>query len=61
MLCCGLSDPDIELDLLSDKSQDMTLEQVFKFVEAKEAGKRSSTRLLVPHGTDALLGSAYRS
>ena len=39
----------------------MTLEQVFKFVEAKEAGKRSATRLLIPHGTDALTGSAYRS
>ena len=37
------------------------LEQVFKFVEAKEAGKRSATRLLIPHGTDALMGSMYRS
>ena len=39
----------------------MTLEQVFKFVEAKEAGKRSATHLLIPHGTDALTGSTYRS
>ena len=61
VLCRGLSDPDIQLDVSSDKNQDMTLEQVFKFVEAKEAGKRSATRLLIPHGTDALTGSAYRS
>ena len=61
VLCCGLNNPDIQLDLLSDKNQDMTLEQVFKFVEAKEAGKLSATRLLVPHGTDALMGSGYRS
>ena len=61
VLCRGLNDPDIQLDLLSDKNQDMTLEQVFKFVEAKEAGRRSATRLLVPHGTDALSGSTYRS
>ena len=61
MLCRGLSDSDIQLDLLSDKNQDMTLEQVFKFVEAKEAGKRSATCLLVPYGTDALMGSAYHS
>ena len=61
VLCRGLNDSDIQLDLLSDKNQDMTLEQVFKFVEAKEAGKRSATRLLIPHGTDALTGSTYRS
>jgi len=61
VLCRELNDSDIQLDLLSDKNQDMTLEQVFRFVEAKEAGKRSTTRLLVPHGTDALMGSTYRS
>ena len=36
MLCHGLGDPDITLDLLDGKNQDMTVEQVFKFVEAKE-------------------------
>lgn len=61
VLSRGLNDSDIQLDLLSDKNQDMTLEQVFKFVEAKEAGKRSASRLLIPHGTDALMGSTYRS
>jgi hypothetical protein len=35
----GVVDPDIQLDLLGDKNQNMTLEEVFQFVEAKEAGK----------------------
>ena len=58
VLCRRLN---IQLDLLSDKNQDMTLEQVFKFVEAKEAAKHSATCLLIPHGTDALTGSTYHS
>ena len=33
----------MRLDLLSDKNQDMTLEQVFKFIEAKKVGKCSTT------------------
>ena len=51
MLCRGLGDQNIRLDLLSDKNQDMTLEQVFKFIEAKEIGKCSATHLLatIPH------------
>jgi len=36
------------MDLLKDKNQDMTSEQVIRFVEAKEAGKKSPSRLLVP-------------
>ncbi|CAG2222071.1 unnamed protein product [Mytilus edulis] len=59
VLTRGLSDPDIQLDLLGDKNQDMTLEQVFKFVEAKEAGKRSASRLLDSHGAEAA-SSSYR-
>ena len=60
VLCRGLDDPEIQLDLLGDKNQNMTLEQVFQFIEAKESGKRSASRLLVPHGTDSLTGSSYR-
>ena len=37
------------------------LEQVFKFVEAKEAGKLSATHLLVPQYTAALSKSTYLS
>ena len=39
MLCHRLGDPDIRLDLLSGKNQDMTLENMSKFVEVKENGK----------------------
>ena len=60
VLCRGLEDTEIQMDLLGDKNQDMTLEQALKFVEAKEAGKRSASRLLLPQATDAVAGSSYR-
>ena len=60
VLCRGMEDSEIQLDLLGDKNQDMTLEQMLRFIEAKEAGKRSATQLLLPHATDAITGSAYK-
>ena len=60
VLCRGLEDNEIQLDLLGDKNQDMTLEQVLRFVEAKEAGKRSASRLLLPQAVDSAAGSSYR-
>ena len=39
VLCRGLEDSEIQMDLLGDKNQDMTLEQVFGFVETKEVGR----------------------
>ena len=60
VLCRGLEDTEIQMDLLGDKNQDMTMEQVLRFVEAKEAGKRSVSRLLLPQATDAVAGSSYR-
>ena len=60
VLCRGLEDSEIQMDLLGDKDQDMTLEKVLGFVEAKEAGKRSASRLLLPQATDAVTGSSYR-
>ena len=60
VLCRGLEDSEIQMDLLGDKNQDMTLEQVLGFVEAKESGKRSASRLLLPQATDAVGGSSYR-
>ena len=60
LLCRGLDDPEIQMDLLGNKNQDMTLEQVLRFVESKEAGKRSASRLSLPHRTDAVTGSSYR-
>ena len=47
VLIKGLADHEIQLDLLGDTNQDMSLEEVFRFVEAKEAGKRSAGRLLL--------------
>ena len=51
---------EIQLDLLGDKNQDMTLERILRFVEAKEAGKRSATQLLLPHAADVITGSSYK-
>ncbi len=41
----GLADHEIQLDLLGDKNQNMSFEEVIQFIEAKEAGKRSAGRL----------------
>ncbi len=61
VLCRGLEDSDIQMDLLGNKNKDMTLEQVLRFFKAKESGKRSASRLLVPQSTDAVAGgSSYR-
>ena len=56
VLCRSLEDNEIWMDLLGDK--DMSLEEAVGFVEAKEAGKRSASRLLLPHATDAVAGSS---
>ena len=58
VLAKGIADPDIQLDLLGDKNQDMSLEEVVQFVEAKEAGKRSASRLVDTHAVEA--SSTYR-
>ena len=60
VLCRGLEDSEIQLDLLGDKNQDMTLKQILRFIEAKEAGKRLAMQLLLPHATDAVTGSTYK-
>ena len=60
VVCRGLEDSEIQLNLLGDKNQDMTLEQMLRFIEAKEAGKRSATQLLLPHAADAVAGSTYK-
>ena len=59
VLCRGINDNDIQLDLLSDKNQNMNLEEVIQFVEAKESGKRSASRLIDSHNTVAA-SSSYR-
>ncbi|CAC5390777.1 unnamed protein product [Mytilus coruscus] len=56
VLARGISNPEIQLDLLGDKNQDMTLEEVTQFVEAKDSWKRSASRLL-----DSLMVEAVSS
>lgn len=46
VLCRGIADQDIQLELLGHTNQDMTLEEVIQFVETKEGGKRSAFQLL---------------
>ena len=60
MLCRGLEDSEIQMDLMGHKNEDMTLEQLLRFVKAKEAAKRLASRLLLPQATDAVVGSSYR-
>lgn len=54
VLCRGLEDTEIQMDLLGDKDQDMSLEKTLRFIEAKEAGKRSASHLLLPQSADVL-------
>ena len=51
---------EIQLVFLGDKNQDMTLEQILRFVEAKEARKRSAIQLFLPRAPDAVIGSSYK-
>lgn len=59
VLCRGLEDSEIQLDLLGHSNQDMSLEKVLKFVEAK-AGKRSASRLVLLQSTDVITRSSYK-
>ena len=55
----GIADQEIQLDLLGEKNQDMPLKDMIEYIEAKESGKRSASRLLDPQSTDAI-SSSYR-
>ena len=44
----GLVDEDIKLDILGQCNQQMTLDEILKLSEAKEAGKRSAHSLISP-------------
>ena len=59
VLAKGIANSEIQLDLLGSNNQDMSLEEVFKFVESKEAGKRSASRLLDSHTVEST-SSSYR-
>ena len=60
-LARGLADPDIQLDLLGDKNQNMSLEEVSQFIEAKEEGKRPASRLLDSHAAEAASSSYQKT
>ena len=45
----GINDQEIQLDLLGNTKQEMSLEETIAFIEAKESGKRSASRLLDAH------------
>ena len=46
VLIRGLDDEEIRLDILGESRQDMSLEEALRYVEAKESGKRSASRLV---------------
>ena len=56
----GIADQDIQLDLLGEKNQNMTLKEMIEYIEAKESGKRSAFRLLDPQNTDTISSSYKR-
>lgn len=49
----GLAYSEIQLDLLGDRNQDMSLEEVLQFIDAKEVGKQSVSCLSQSQGVDA--------
>ena len=56
----GIDYPEILLGLLGDYSQAMTIEQIFQFIEAKESGKHSATRLLDTHSAQAIKSDSLK-
>ena len=59
VLVRGIADHEIQLDILGDWNQDLSLEDVFRHIEAREAGKRSANRLNPSHGVESAK-SQYR-
>ena len=58
VLIRGLSDQEIQLELLGNSNQNMSLEEVFQFVDIKESGKRSASLLIDNHGANSM--SSYK-
>ena len=59
VLARGIVDDEIQLDLISGQNQKMKLDEMIRFVEARESGKRSASRLLDTPGVNAA-SSSYR-
>ena len=49
----NIADSDIQLELSVSENQNMSLEEVIQFIEAKESGKRSATHLLTMQAANA--------
>ncbi len=60
ILVHGLEDAEIRLAILQDKQQNMTLEEIFQFIEAKEAGKRSILKMQDASEIAASRSTQYR-
>jgi len=56
----NIADNDIQLELLGSENQNMSLEEVIRFIEAKESGKRSATHLLTTQTANAARSSLYK-
>ena len=50
---------EIQLDLLGEKNQGITLKDMIEYIEATESGKRSASRVFDPQSTHAI-SSSYR-
>ena len=56
----GLEDEEIRLDILGESKQDMSLEDALRYVDAKESGKRSASRLVNNPSTMTAATSSYK-
>ena len=56
----GIDDEDIKIEVMGQANQEMTLDEVVQFVEAKESGKRSANRLQNSASATASVNSNYR-
>ena len=60
VLASGLENMDIQADLLGDTNQNMTLSEMVTFIEAKETGKTSASRLTSTNAVNAVRSSYKR-
>ena len=61
VICRGLEDSDIQIDLLDQTNQDMDLHEVLHFVEARETGKCSATKFFQQHENNAIRSSYQKT
>ena len=53
-LCIGLADNEIQEDLLKDPNQDMSVEEMIRFIEVRASGKRSAASMTTPTSVNEL-------